>query len=94
MASLSSSSSSELDVSSKRRRRKFHFCGHCRRLLPKSTYYRHRELYYDDISQKWNDIQEFSSTSSSDEDQPMDMGPSEGDSEYFVRIATIAQPII
>ena len=30
------------------------FCPHCNRMLPKSTYYRHRRLYYDVISQLWS----------------------------------------
>lgn len=31
-----------------------HFCPHCNKILPKSTYYRHRRLYYNVISQHWN----------------------------------------
>ena len=30
------------------------FCPHCNSMLPKSTYYRHRRLYYNVTSQRWN----------------------------------------
>ena len=30
------------------------FCPHCNSMLPKSTYYRHRSMYYNVISQCWS----------------------------------------
>ena len=43
----------ELSVAAKRiRRRQSVRCGHCDRLVPASTYYRHCEQFYD-VSQQW-----------------------------------------
>ena len=36
----------------KRRQRRI-FCGHCERAVPASTYYRHRELFFDVVAQEW-----------------------------------------
>ena len=35
------------------RRRQSVRCGHCDRLVPAYTYYRHREQFYDVVSQQW-----------------------------------------
>ena len=37
---------------SKRLRRTL-YCGHCLKHVSKSTYYRHREQYYDEVKQQW-----------------------------------------
>ena len=67
--SLASSETHECLASQKRkRRRKTRFCGHCRRVLPKSTFYRHRELYYDELCEKWTDAL-FSSTDESEDER-------------------------
>ena len=29
------------------------FCGHCTQLLPKSTFYRHKEKFYNSVSSEW-----------------------------------------
>ena len=73
-ASSSSSETHESLSSQKRkRRRKTYFCGHCKRILPKSTFYRHRELYYDELCEKWT----YALFSSADESE----GESEDESE-------------
>ena len=49
---------------SKRRRFLLH-CGHCDRSLPKSTYYRHREAFFNPVSGHWekDDLQSLGSSS-------------------------------
>ena len=62
-------SDSELDktclTTNKRRRRSIH-CGHCDRHVPPSTYYRHREQFFDVVSQQWQTF----SPQDSDSDRP------------------------
>lgn len=69
--SLISSSSSEthesLSSQKRKRRRKTYFCGHCKCILPKSTFYRHCELYYDKLCEKWTDALFSSADESEDE---------------------------
>ena len=36
-----------------KRRRRSILCGHCNRSVSSSTYYRHRELFFDVVSQQW-----------------------------------------
>ena len=31
-----------------------HLCGHCNQLLPKSTFYRHKDTFYNPVSRQWN----------------------------------------
>ncbi len=62
---------SESDVPTAKRRRRSVYCGHCKERLPPSTYYRHREQFFDVVSQLWAtaDRDLGSAQSSSDDDQ-------------------------
>ena len=44
---------SEPAALSPKRKRRCILCGHCNRLVPSSTFYRHREQYFDVVAQKW-----------------------------------------
>ena len=52
-------------ANSKRRRRTL-YCGHCLEEVSKSTYYRHREKYYDEVEQRWSTLCSDSSTEESE----------------------------
>ena len=39
--------------SESRRCRQKHFCGHCNDYLPKSTFYRHRDSFFNPVSNEW-----------------------------------------
>ena len=41
-----------------RRSRPLLLCGHCDKYLTKSTYYRHRELYFNPVSLQWKSSME------------------------------------
>ena len=34
--------------------RKRNYCGHCKRYLNKTQFYRHKQLYYDNLARKWS----------------------------------------
>ena len=38
----------------KRRSRERIFCGHCSEYLPKTTFYRHRDTFFNSVSNEWN----------------------------------------
>ena len=65
---FSQMSDSELDETSptSKRRRRSIYCGHCDRHVPPSTYYRHREQFFDVVSQQWQTF----SLQDSDSDRP------------------------
>ena len=44
------------------------YCHHCDRMLPRSTFYRHRLIYFDEISGKWMKQEEIGCLVSDDED--------------------------
>ena len=46
------------------------FCGHCEKLLPRSTFYRHRNRYF--INGKWISSAEKDGNDASDEDKTTD----------------------
>ena len=52
-----------------KRRRVLVFCNHCEQRLPTSTYYRHREQFFDPVSQHWHK-DAIDSSDSSDEEVP------------------------
>ena len=57
----------------KRRKSVLIYCGHCQESLPASTYYRHREEFYNPVNQQWQELacprrQETFSSDSSDEE--------------------------
>ena len=43
-----------------KRHRSLLLCGHCETYVPKSTYYRHKERYFDVISNQWQRLTEAS----------------------------------
>ena len=47
----------------KRRCRNQLFCGHCKKFLPKSTFYRHKSDYYNNVSKTWQQLDTSSSSS-------------------------------
>ena len=68
--------SSEVPTAKRSRRIGSVYCGHCERKVPTSTYYRHREQFFDVVAQQWQchtsptetDHAKFSAEESSDED--------------------------
>ena len=52
-SSVCSESETEVTPRACKRRRQSMYCGHCDSYLPKSTYYRHREAFFDSISLTW-----------------------------------------
>ncbi len=53
-------------MSSKSRKRERLYCGHCKQLVGKSTFYRHYEQYYNVNEQKWNGEESFATSSDSE----------------------------
>ncbi len=51
-------SGSSGEVSKRRRLRGKVMCEHCNQLLPKSTYYRHKDTFYNFVSRKWQRVDE------------------------------------
>ena len=45
--------SSEVPTAKRRRRIGSVYCGHCKQRVPTSTYYRHREQFFDVVTQQW-----------------------------------------
>ena len=43
-----------------KRHRSLLLCGHCETYVPKSTYYRHKERYFDVVSNQWQRLTEAS----------------------------------
>ena len=45
--------STEVPCAKRTRRNVPRYCGHCEKKVPSSTYYRHREKFFDVVSQRW-----------------------------------------
>lgn len=52
------------DTSSHSRRRDI-FCPHCECLVPKTTYYRHKEQFYNPFERVWSNVKKCESSASS-----------------------------
>ncbi len=71
----------ESDVPTAKRQRRSVYCNHCKQKVPPSTYYRHREQFFDVVSQRWTTGVDLAAEWSSDDDEngaPTQCGASTG----------------